>query len=482
MHGATWQNMIAIRFAQKVSGIKTRAIVMSPTAWIMVSVFVMALAVGAYTFAGGKQEDAQAQSLPPLPTIIVYDGVVTVAGNPIGLEGLTLNAKVGDWVSESVVIGQGTHEQNGFENLNIDPPNAIIGSEIKFLLGGTVESETIGYYAHVEEDGTVCGTCPLRIFELRIVALDFPVRPVGVPVPTQQPTGPSATQPPSGTSIITLFNGQALTTQGLVPNGYQVFAVVGDKVRSNNVTILDGTYNLAVETDSTTYNGSSIKFFLIDKGDPTNPNKVLEAETPGVFMAGQPAETRLFFPMIAPTPTPEPPTATPVPPTPTPVPPTATPIPPTATPIPPTATPLPPTATPVPPTATPIPPTATPVPPTATPVPPTATPIPPTATPVPPTATPVPPTATPVPPTATPVPPTATPVPPTATPIPPTATPVPPTATTVPPTAELVAPSEDDGGEFNATIPLAILLAILIGAIAAYFLWNYNQRSRREEE
>ena len=127
---------------------------------------------------------------------------------------------------------------------------------------------------------------------------------------------------------------------------------------TDKVTVIGGTYNLAVNTSDNSLNGSLIKFFLVDKGDPTNPNKALEAETPSVSsLLGNPDEVHLVFPAIAPTPTPTPePTATPVPPTRQPqtsygdtgtadtganvhVPkPTATPVPPTATPVPPTAT------------------------------------------------------------------------------------------------------------------------------------------------
>ncbi len=469
------RNTTRIRFAGIAASVaRTRTMKTSARNWIAVSALAFVIVIGVYVLFGQKQDDAQAQT-PMIPQLIIYDGLVTVAGNPLDLSGLTLYARVGDWVSEGVVIGQGTHEQNGFLNLTINPTNAEIGSEIRFYLGGTVESSTVGYYAYISQDGTICVTCALDFLDLRVITLDFPTRPANVPTAPQNPVSPTTVQQAPGESTTTLFSGQAFTIQGLVPDGYQVFAVVGDKVkvRSNNVTVVDGTYSLALQTEDTALDGSPIKFFLIDKGDPKNPNKTLEAETPGVFKSGQTSETRLFFPMLAAT-------ATPVPPTATPVPPTATPIPPTATPVPPTATPVPPTATPVPPTATPIPLTATPVPPTATPVPPTATPVPPTATPIPPTATPVPPTATPIPPTATPVPPTATPVPPTATPVPPTATPVPPTATSVPPTATLLPPSDDGDGEFNATLPLAIVLVVLLGAIAAYLLWNYNQRSRNE--
>ena len=433
------------------------------------------LAVAFATLLGFNTYDGQVQSQQPPPfSAVIYDGWVTVTNDPTGLEGFTLSAKVGDWVSESVTIGDGTPDLNGFKNLTVNPPSELIGNQVTFLLNGEVESTTTDFYAVIADDGSICTSCPIDFPQFRFeFEIDFPSRPTGGPVATQPPAE-TPVQPAPGQQIITQFNGQVFTPQGPVPDGYQVFAVVGDKIRTNSVTVFGGIYNLAVETTGTEHDGSPIKFFLIDKGDPTNPNKPLEAETPSIFKPGQQTEVRLFFPMLAATATPEPPTATPEPPTPTPEPPT--PVPPTPTPIPPTATPVPPTPTPIPPT--PVPPTPTPEP-TATPVPPTATPVPPTATPVPPTATPVPPTATPVPPTATSVPPTATPVPPTATPVPPTATPVPPTATAVPPVATLE--PQETGGGFNATLPLAIVLVLLLIGIAAYFGWRYTQQSREEQ-
>ena len=439
--------------------------------------FAAVLAVAVATLFVVVTDDAQVQSQQPPPfSAVIYDGRVTVNNDPNGLQGLALSAKVGDWVSESVTIGDGTHDSNGYKNLTVNPPSELIGNEVTFLLNGSVESITTDFYAIINADGSVCTSCPIDFPQFRFeFGIDFPSRPTGGPVATQPPAA-TPDQPVPGQQTITQFTGQALTPQGPVPDGYQVFAVVGENIRSNSVTVFDGIYNLAVETTGSEHDGSPIKFFLIDKGDPNNPNKTLEAETPSEFNPGQQTEVRLFFPMLAATATPEPPTATPEPPTPTPEPPTPTPVPPTSTPIPPTPTPVPPTPTPVPPSPTPIPPTPTTVPPTATPVPPTATPVPPTATPVPPTATPVPPTATPVPPTATPVPPTATLVPPTATPMPPTATPVSPTATPVPPVATQV--PEETGGGFNATLPLAIVLVLLLIGIAAYFGWRYTQQSR----
>ena len=436
--------------------------------WAITLALVIVAVTGVGTSFVGTRDTAEAQ-LPPSLGTIIFDGRVTVNDSPLGVEGLTLTAKVGSYTSQPVTIGEGTPDLNGYENLTLAPSEELIkeliGTEIKFLLNGTVEAKTISYFATMNEDGSLCLTCEISLLDHRKdFVIDFPSLPVTAPPPTATPSEqkPSPTEPPATTT----FSGQVFTPEGIVPDGYEIFAAIGNAPPTDRVTVVGGMYTLEITNVGSELNGSTIHFYLIDKNHPTEMNKRLLSDVSDEFTAGESTELRLFFPALAPIATPVPPTATPAPPTPSPVPPTATPVPPTATPVPPTATPVPPTATPVPPTPTPVPPTATPVPPTATPVPPTATPVPPTATPVPPTETPVPPTATPVPPTETPVPPTATPVPPTATPVSPAATPVP----------------EDTGGGFNATLPLAIILVLIIVGIAGYFGWQYSRRSSEEKE
>ena len=39
---------------------------------------------------------------------------------------------------------------------------------------------------------------------------------------------------------------------------------------------------------------------------------------------------------------------------------------------------------------------------------------------------------------------------------------------------------QDTGGGFNATLPLAIILVLLLVAIAAYFGWQYSRKSNAE--
>ncbi len=413
---------------------------------VFIAVAVSTLALLVMGVVENVRDYANAQQ-PPTPAIFIFRGTVTVGGSTEGATGLEIRARINDWVSEPAIIGEGTGvAPNGFDNLRFDAAAFPLGSQIEFILDGRLVSDTVSFVASIVE-GTICTSCPLDFLEERQVNLTFEgtLEPTPTPQPTAGPAATPVTVAPTAepSPMITIFNGQALTASGAVPDGYQVYAVIGEELTTSNVTVFSGEYALTINTDGEAYSGQIIRFYLIDSPDPSVEGaQRLSAETFWIFTPGTQTNLRLVFPMLTPTATPVPPTATP------------TPIPPTATPVPPTPTP------------TPVPPTATP-----TPVPPTATPVPPTATPVPPTATPVPPTATPVPPTATPMPPTPTPVPPTATPVPATATPVPPTATSLPPTPEpeesggglCSAPVTDDGSA-EATLPLALIL--LLGAAA----------------
>ncbi len=208
--------------------------------------------------------------------------------------------------------------------------------------------------------------------------------PTATPVPstsTPTPAPPTITPTPTpATASPAIYAGAIVIAGGVVPDGAELVARVGEYVSQPALIVGQAYQNLVVGPVSSSLVGSPVEFYL--DGFKSASVDTFEGGTfEGAFVL-----TFVGIPTPAPvatdTPTPLPPTSTPVPaPTDTPTPvPTFTPVPtrtPTATPVP-TFTPVP-TATP---TATPIP-TFTPVP-TATP-----TPVPPTSTP-PPTVTPAP--------------------------------------------------------------------------------------------
>ena len=409
-----------------------------------------------------REDDTQAQAPPPF-AVISFSGTVTINGAEPNQSGLMITARVGDWESDPVMVGSRPDQPNKYYNLVVNAPEDLRGSMVEFWLGGQVMASSTSFFAYIDsETGEV-----VRDFSLpqnRTMDLDF----ASIPVATNTPVPPTNTPEPTAVIVSpAFFSGSVRSVSGTIPDGYEVYAMVGDDFTTGSVPVINGEYFLTVDPKSDKYDNAQVRFFVIDKGDPQNPSNELAAvSATGVFVPGKDfVNFHVSFPELAAT-------ATPVP--------TDTPVPP------PTDTPVPPTDTPVPPTNTPVPPTNTPVPPTNTPVPPTNTPVPPTNTPVPPTNTPVPPTNTPVPPTNTPVPPTNTPVPPTNTPVPPTNTPVP--VPTEPPTVAVAAtaPSEEaasggggicnavpgSSGAVEATMPTGLTLLLVMLA------WRITRRKR----
>ena len=405
--------------------------------WLTAGIALLSLLFATtVAMAVSDTRDAEAQGrIPPL-RLVSFSGDVTVNGAPATAQGLTIVARVGDaWKSDPVNVVDGT-----YLGLNVFPDRSELGNVITFWLNDEVQSTATDYFARKEGEEWQL-TQDFFLPQVRVLDLDFPSLPSGTPstdtgspTPTPGPYGGGSTYAGMASDV----NGTAL------PDGTQIFAIVGDSYvtsASSGGIVNGGIFTLIVDPGSSEFVGQAIRFFAVDKWNPTTPGVQVYATEQSMFAsAAANANFNLTFPALAPEPTPTP---TPEPPTPTPVPPTPTPVP---------------TATPVPPTPTAVPPTPTPVPPTATPVPPTPTP----------TATPTP-TPTPTP-TATPTPePTATP-----TPVPPTATPVPPPPTTAPaPTEETATTTTNGGGGacnaqpgssggMEATMPLmgAFLLAL----------------------
>ncbi|MYF78488.1 MAG: hypothetical protein F4180_00880, partial [Chloroflexi bacterium] len=158
------ENQSPIDTSGKV-GFRNRLPARSTQIWTFTFGFLLITAIAMSATMFGARDDAQAQSsqLPPQLAAVIFDGRVTVAGSPFDLEGLTLYAKVGDWISDPVTLGDGTPDLNGFEDLTVSPPAELLGQEVKFLLGGTVESMTTDYYAIIAPDGSILINEPIGL-------------------------------------------------------------------------------------------------------------------------------------------------------------------------------------------------------------------------------------------------------------------------------------------------------------------------------
>ena len=325
---------------------------------------------------------ATAGTIPLFP--MIFSGGATVDGAAIP-DCTFIYAKVGDRVSGFVPVVDGA-----YRNLAIyAEDSSALNQTVTFHLAEDVVAAETALYFFTQSPPDPPTQSIKTGFNLTFPHL---VTPTATPTSTSVPMGPATATPlpsadtatPTPTPLTAepavYLGGPIIVAGGLVPEGAQLVARVGDYT-SLPAVISGQTYvSLVVAPGSSSFIGQSVEFYL-------NGVKAANTDTfeSGALRPGF-AITFLDFP------TPVPPTATPVPPTATPVPPTETPVPPdTPTPVPPTATPVPPdTPTPTPtlrPTRTPIP-TRTPVP---TPEPPTSTPAPPaTATPEPPTSTPAP--------------------------------------------------------------------------------------------
>ncbi len=417
--------------------------------WLAVGFASLALVVAVGVFATIADNDAEAQ-LPPILSAIILNGDIRIGNQPLTGTGYTLTAVIrnpngNDYTSAPAKLIAGTGSTIAYSDLVLHPSSDLVGSQVEFWLNSQVKSETTTYYAMIEPDGTIALNRSIPFPVRRELDLVFPSAPLPPATATFTP------EPTVAVIERSFFSGAVLAGNAPVPDGYEIFALVGDH-KTRSAVIVGGRFLMTIDAQDPKYRDGNVEFYLIDKGDPQNPGMTVKATSaPGILVPGKSFENfNVAFPALAPTATPVP-TETPVPPTPT------------ETPVPPTATPTPvPTSTPVPPTSTPTPePTATP---TYTPTP--------TPTPEP-TATP---TYTPTP-TPTPEP-TATPTP-TETPVPPTATPEP-TATSPP----AVAPASDDGGNSILVMLLVILVVVMLIALVGLtlYLWRTEQQRRGANE
>jgi len=309
-------------------------------AWLLIVTAVIAGLIA------GIGEQASAQGDIPSISAITLHGNVTISGDA-DPNGMIITAKIDDWVSNPVVVGEQT--DNTYVGLFIHAPSNLIGKDVTFWLEEQVEADEKTPYVFLDQFGN--GVLDWGLPQLRQQNLRFPFTPIPTPTPTEIPPSPTATP------VIlapTFYEGRVRTGSVPPPEGTLIHAVIDDFV-TPFASVFNGEYFLTVDPMMENYDGRPVQFFIGD----------LKALQVDVFEDGVRKQNFLlvFPPLPTPTPTPVPPTLTP-----TPVPPTLTP-----TPVPPTLTPIPtPTLTPTPtpePTRTPTPtPTPTVVP-TATPTP-----------------------------------------------------------------------------------------------------------------
>ena len=221
---------------------------------------------------------AEAQGLPPNAGWIIFDGEVTVNGQPPDITGFELVARVGDWVSRPVVVGRLPQSPNEFHHLIVNPPHeGHKGQQIEFWVADERANATEYYAVVTELTGEVCFSCPFTFPIRRYVALDFARIPTSSPsdaatgTPSPTPT-PSAYLPgsPSDSGWI-IFDGE-VTVNGRLPDitGFQLVARVGEW-ESRPVVVgrlprhPNKFYHLIVNPPHEGHLGREIEFWVADE-------------------------------------------------------------------------------------------------------------------------------------------------------------------------------------------------------------------------
>ena len=277
-------------------------------------------------------------STMPAASFVTLHGKVTIAGG-LDPNGMMLKAKIDDWESDPVTIGD--HTEYKYVVL-VDAPKDYIGENISFWLEDQIEALQTSPFVYVNEsDNSYAYEWELP--QLRELNIEFGAAPVPTPTPTTIPPTPTSTP------VIlspTFYEGRVRAGSIPPPDGTMIYAVIDDYVTAE-ASVFGGQYFLTVDPLLEKYDGQLVEFFIGDM-------KAIQSD---VFANGEPRDDFLLVFPALPTPTPVPPTptmtSTPEPTT-TPVP-TVTPTPtaePTRTPTPtPTPTVLPtftPTPTPIP--------------------------------------------------------------------------------------------------------------------------------------
>ncbi len=289
----------------------------------------------------GERANAQAE-IPKIQAITLH-GAVTISGGT-DPNGMTITAKIGDWVSEPMIVGVPVDGiftvPDNYQFIFVDAPNTLIGQDILFWLDDQVLADEKTPFAFIDQFGTEKLDWPLP--QLRQLNLRFPFAPIPTPTPTLVPATPTV---PPVILAPTFYEGRVRTGSTPPPDGTLIHAVIDDYV-TQFASVFDGEYFLTVDPLMEIYDGRPVEFYI-------GEIKALQSD---IFEDGLRKEK--FLLVFPPLPIPAVPTETPTP-TPTAVP-TETPTPtPTATPTPeptrtPTPTPTPTVAASATPTPTPI--------------------------------------------------------------------------------------------------------------------------------
>ena len=290
----------------------------------------------------------KAQEIPKSHSLNLY-GKVTI-DDGTDPNGMTITARIGDWESRPIVIGNPTTGE--YQSIFVDPPEDLIGGDISFRIENQIDAnETTPFLfipTTIDAEGNVLNTyangklvtsTDWGLPQQRKVDLTFASAPVATPTVTPIPASPTSTP------VVlrpTFYEGRIRTGSVPPPDGTLIHAVIDDYV-SQFASVFDGEFFLTVDPVLEPYLGRPVEFFIGDikalQGDAFESGAHRENFILAFPPLPTPTPTPTLTPTLVPTETPVPPTVTPTP-TPTPEPtrtPTPTPTPtavPTSTPTP----------------------------------------------------------------------------------------------------------------------------------------------------
>ena len=293
------------------------------------------------TLVSGIAEKVSAQagdpSTMPAASFVTLHGRVVIAGGA-DPNGMTITAKIDDWESNPVVVGD--HTEYKYVVL-VNAPTDYIGKDITLWLEDQVQALQTSPFVYVNESDNSYAL-EWELPQLRELDIEFGSGPVPTPTPTMVPPTPTATP------VIlapTFYEGRVRAGSIPPPDGTLIYAVIDDYVTAE-ASVFGGQYFLTVDPFLEKYDGQLVEFFIGDMKAIQSDIFVNEASRddfllvfpalptptpvpPTPTMTSTPEPTSTPVPTVTPTPTPEP-TRTPTPtPTPTMLPtstPTPTPI------------------------------------------------------------------------------------------------------------------------------------------------------------
>ncbi len=242
-------------------------------------------------------DTAESQGLPPDVRAIIFQGYVSIAGQPAPA-GLKVTARIAPGY-ESPATNVRAAGPGRYSGLQVGPAREYEGRTIEFWLEGQVKAQETAFFGVTQANGQPCAGCGWSLPFIRDLDLNFDSAPIPTPSPTLTPTPTRFVLQPS------FYSGRIIAGDSVPPDGTEIFARIED-YSTGAVKVTNGRFSLVVNPVDSKYLAKPLQFLI---GNVAALQAV--QYQPGQFRE----DLNLIFPPI-PTPTPTPtatPTQTPTP-------------------------------------------------------------------------------------------------------------------------------------------------------------------------